>query len=108
VGIESLQDQERIVLTVSGMLRENFLRQSAFSEHDASCPPEKAYFLLKAILAFHSLCGDLLGKGVPVETVLALPVREELGRMKELPPEGFREAAGALIARIETERRADR
>jgi V/A-type H+-transporting ATPase subunit A len=105
VGIESLQDQERIVLTVSGMLREDFLRQSVFSENDASCPPEKAYFMLKAILSFHSLCKDLLGKGVPVEKVLALPFREELGRMKEFPAEGFREAAGALIARIETEGR---
>ncbi|HSL92713.1 MAG TPA: V-type ATP synthase subunit A [Candidatus Limnocylindrales bacterium] len=108
VGIESLQDQERIVLTVSGMLREDFLRQSAFSENDATCPPEKAYFMLKAILTFHSLCRDLLGKGAPVEKVLSLPFREELGRMKEFPAEGFREAAGALIARIETERRADR
>jgi V/A-type H+-transporting ATPase subunit A len=105
VGIESLQDQERIVLTVSGMLREDFLRQSVFSENDASCPPEKAYFMLKAILSFHSLCKDLLGKGVPVEKVLALPFREELGRMKEFPAEGFREEAGALIARIETEGR---
>lgn len=101
VGIESLQDHERIALTVSGMLREDFLRQSAFSEHDAACPPEKAYFMLKAILAYHSLCRDLVGKGVSVETILSLPVREELGRMKDFPAEGFRETAAALFARIE-------
>jgi V/A-type H+-transporting ATPase subunit A len=108
VGIESLQDQERIALTVSGMLREDFLRQSAFSENDATCPPEKAYFMLKAILSFHALCKDLLGKGVPIEKVLSLPFREELGRMKEFPAEGFREAASALVGRIESEGRAGR
>ncbi|PWB61912.1 MAG: V-type ATP synthase subunit A [Deltaproteobacteria bacterium] len=106
VGIESLQDQERIVLLVSGMLREDFLRQSAFSENDAASHPEKTYYMLKAILSFHSLCRELLGKGIPVEKVLALPFREELGRMKELPAEGFREEALALIGRIEAEGRA--
>jgi V/A-type H+-transporting ATPase subunit A len=106
VGIESLQDQERIVLLVSGMLREDFLRQSAFSENDAASHPEKTYYMLKAILSFHSLCKELLGKGTPVEKVLALPIREELGRMKELPAEGFRDAALALTGRIEAEGRA--
>ena len=101
VGIESLQDHERIALTVSGMLREDFLRQSAYSESDASCPPEKAYVMLKALLAFHSLCRNLLGQGVPVETILSLPVREELGRMRDVPAERFREAAAALFAGIE-------
>jgi V/A-type H+-transporting ATPase subunit A len=101
VGIESLQDHERIALTVSGMLREDFLRQSAFSEHDASCPPGKAYSMLKAILAYHSLCRDLIGKGISIETILSLPLREELGRMKDFPAEGFRETAAALFAGIE-------
>ena len=54
VGIDALQEQERIVLTVSKMVREHFLRQSAYSETDASCRPEKAYLMLKAFLAFHT------------------------------------------------------
>ena len=100
VGIDALQEQERIVLTVSRMVREHFLRQSAYSEADATCTPEKGYRMLKAFLSFHALCRDLLVRKVPVESILALPVREELERMKELPGEGFREAADGLIARI--------
>jgi len=100
VGIDALQEQERIVLTVSRMVREHFLRQSAYSEADATCTPEKGYRMLKAFLSFHALCRDLLARKVPVESILALPVREELERMKELPGEGFREAADGLIARI--------
>jgi len=64
--------------------------------------------MLKAFLSFHSLCRDLVARKVPVETVLALPFREELVRMKELPLEGFGETVAALIARIETERGRDR
>jgi V/A-type H+-transporting ATPase subunit A len=108
VGIDALQEQERIVLTVAKMVREHFLRQSAYSDTDASCPPEKAFLMLKAFLAFHALCRDLLARKVPIETVLAFPFREDLERMKELPEEGFRETVDALIARIETERGRDR
>jgi len=104
VGIDALQDPERILLSVSRMVREEFLRQSAFSENDASCPPRKAYWMLKAFLAFLSLCRDLLKKGVSAESALSLPLREELGRMKESPAAGFRERAEALIARIDAER----
>ena len=103
VGIDALQEQERIVLTVSKMVREHFLRQSAYSDTDASCPPEKAFLMLKAFLAFHTLCRGLLARKVPIETVLAFPFREDLERMKELPVEGFGEAVAALISRIETE-----
>ena len=108
VGIDALQEQERIALTVSRMVREHFLRQSAYSEADAACPPEKGYRMLKAFLSFHALCRDLLARKVPVERILALPVREELERMKELPAEGFREAADGLIARIAKEGGGDR
>jgi len=108
VGIDALQEQERVVLTVSKMVREHFLRQSAYSDTDASCRPEKAFLMLKAFLSFHTLCRDLLARKVSVETVLALPFREELERMKELPEEGFRETVDALIARIETEGGRDR
>ena len=103
VGIDALQEQERIILAVSRMVREHFLRQSAYSETDASCRPEKAFLMLKAFLSFHTLCRDLLSRKVSIETVLALPFREELERMKELPEEGFRETVDSLIARIETE-----
>ncbi len=104
VGIDALQDPERVLLAVSRMVREEFLRQSAFSEADASCPPAKAYWMLKTLVAYLSLCRDLLKKGVSAEAALARPVREELGRMKEAPAEGFRQRAEALIARIELER----
>ncbi|RJP21951.1 MAG: V-type ATP synthase subunit A [Deltaproteobacteria bacterium] len=108
VGIDALQEQERIVLTVSRMVRENFLRQSAYSEHDAVCPPEKAYRMLKVFLSFLALCRGLLARKVPVEKILALPFREEMERMKEIPAEGFREAADALIARMAAEGGSDR
>ncbi len=104
VGIDALQDQERITLEVSRMIREDFLRQSAFSEVDASCPLDKQYWMLKAFFAYHVLSRDLLKKGFPIEEVLGLSIREELGRMKEAPVQGFAERVKELIARMDKER----
>ena len=104
VGIDALQDQERITLETSRMIREEFLRQSAFSEVDASCPMEKQYWMIKAFFAFYHLCRDRLKKGGPIEAVLSLPFREELARLKESPVRGFVERVKDLIARMEKER----
>lgn len=103
VGIDALQDQERMTLEASRMIREDFLRQSAFSEVDASCPLEKQYWMLKTLLSFYRIGQELLRKGVSIEKVLALPVREELGRMKEFPVHGFPDRAKALIAEMKKE-----
>ncbi len=104
VGIDALQDAERITLETSRLIRENFLRQSAFSEVDATCPIEKQYWMLKAFFAYYALGQELLKQAVPIEQVLALGVREGLERMKEIPAEGFAERARDLIARIDKER----
>jgi len=73
VGIDALQEQERIVLTVSKMVREHFLRQSAYSETDASCSPERAYLMLKAFSRSTPFAGTFSPARFSVETVLALP-----------------------------------
>jgi V/A-type H+-transporting ATPase subunit A len=107
VGIDALQDPERIALESSRLVREEFLRQSAFSEADASCPLEKQYWMLKAFLYFYDLGRDLLGKGLPIEKVLGLPLRLELTRMKETRAEGFAARAQALIAAMDEERKKE-
>ncbi|MBI3610321.1 MAG: V-type ATP synthase subunit A [Nitrospirae bacterium] len=104
VGIDALQDPQRIALELSRIIRDDFLRQHAFSEVDAACPLEKQYWMLKVIFAYQSLCQDLLKKGRPVEEILNLPVREELGRMKEIPVTGFVDRAKKLMARMDKER----
>lgn len=108
VGIDALQDEERLLLTASAMIREDFLRQSVFVPEDASCPPEKAYFMLKAFLAWHDGCRAMVARGATADAALALPVRAELGRMKERPADGFRAYALSLLARIESEGREGR
>ena len=53
VGPDALPESEKIILEVARMLREDFLQQFAFDAVDAYCPPKKAYWILKTILAFY-------------------------------------------------------
>ena len=43
VGADTLAPPERVVLRTGRLLREDFLQQSAFDEHDAYCPPRSSW-----------------------------------------------------------------
>jgi len=62
VGMESLSNEERLVIEVSRMLREDFLFQDAFSPDDAYTPLDRQYGMLKSIMTFYEA-------GLPVVTV---------------------------------------
>ena len=67
------------------MIREDFLQQSAYHEVDSFCSLEKQYWMLRIILRFHEKMAEAMGKGAPLEKLLKLPVKAQIGRMKEDP-----------------------
>jgi V/A-type H+-transporting ATPase subunit A len=101
--VDAIQDEQRVVLEVSRLVREEFLQQSAFSEVDASCPLEKQYWMLKVLLQFHDFSFDAIKKGTPIEQILAHPILHDLALMKETPTEGFEARACALIEQMQGE-----
>lgn len=84
VGPDALPESEKAILEVTRMIREDFLQQSAYHEIDSFCSLEKQYWMLKVILSFHERVNQAMGKGVPLAKILKLPVKTEIGRMKEL------------------------
>jgi V/A-type H+-transporting ATPase subunit A len=110
VGTESLQDAERLVLETARLLREGFLRQSAYDPADASCPPHKTYELLRLFLDWHGRASAAVAGGVPLRSVLDTGTGARLVRLARTPAEEIRPAAAALrteleaaIARLEAE-----
>jgi V/A-type H+-transporting ATPase subunit A len=85
VGPDALQDDQRLVIEVGKMLREDFLQQSSFSEIDAYCSLEKAYGMLRAIVAFYDEASAALRRGMLMDDILNLKAIEEVARMKETP-----------------------
>jgi V/A-type H+-transporting ATPase subunit A len=101
VGTESLQDGERLVLETARLLREGFLRQSAYDPADASCPPAKAFEMLRAFLAWHARAAAAVAAGVPLHGILEAGPTARLLRLSACPAGDVRGAADALRAELE-------
>ena len=84
VGPDALPESEKAILEVTRMIREDFLQQSAYHEIDSFCPLEKQYWMLKVILTFHDRTSEAMNRGVALNKILKLPLKPEIGRMKEL------------------------
>jgi len=82
VGPDALPERERAILLVARMLREDYLQQDAFDEVDTYCPPEKQVTMMRVLLNFYDKTMEAINRGVPLEEIAKLPVREEIGRMK--------------------------
>ena len=100
VGPDALQESDRLTLETSRMIRDGFLQQNATSEVDASCPLPKQHGMLSLLLEFHSLAADALREKVPLSRVLAVPEREELARLREIPADRFGAGASEIQGRL--------
>jgi len=56
VGKESLSEDQKVVMEVAKLIREDFLAQNAFTEHDYTCPLVKTVGMLNIIVTFYDLC----------------------------------------------------
>ncbi len=89
VGPDALPDSQQVILETTRMLREDFLQQNAYDEVDTYCSPTKQAGMLKTILTFHENASAAVARGADVKDIAALPVKEEIARMKYIPEEEF-------------------
>ncbi len=101
LGADSLQERQRVVLETGALAREAFLRQSAYSREDASCPPEKQYWLLKALERSRRFAEAQVDRGGTAAQIFAHPRFAELAALKERPAAGFVEVARGWIDRLD-------
>jgi V/A-type H+-transporting ATPase subunit A len=101
VGLDAVQDQERILIESARLVREGFLRQSAVHEVDATCPPKKALWMLRLLRHYSQRTTEALGGGASLKAVLATGLDERLLRLGEVLP-GDMEAVGTgLLSEID-------
>jgi len=53
VGKDSLSEDQKLILDVARILREDFLQQNAYTEFDYMCPLEKTVGMLRCIVTFY-------------------------------------------------------
>lgn len=103
IGVEALQEADRLTLEVANIASEGFLKQSIFNEADAFNTYDKQFWMLKVIFAYMDNASAALKRGVYIETILDSPLRTRVLRMQNMPNEGFAKNAEELINDIEGE-----
>ena len=87
VGVDALSLEERLILETAKSIREDFLQQNAFFDLDTYTSPIRQFKLLDLILTWHRLANIAVEKGVAIDKVVDLPVRERIARSKLLTDE---------------------
>ena len=82
VGMDALSPTDRLKMEVARSIREDFLHQNSFHEIDTYTPLRKQYLMMKLVLAFYEKSVDALNKGADMNALIAMPVREKIGRYK--------------------------
>ncbi|MDO8339262.1 MAG: V-type ATP synthase subunit A [Candidatus Burarchaeum sp.] len=102
VGPDALPEKEQLVLNAARMIREDFLQQSAYHEVDTYTSMQKQYLMLKIILQFDERAHSALELGVHLKRILEVPVKDKIGRMKEIK-EAELDKMKALLKEVDTE-----
>ena len=82
VGMDALSPTARLKMEAARSIREDFLHQNSFHEIDTYTPLRKQYLMMKLVLAFYEKSVDALNKGADMNALIAMPVREKIGRYK--------------------------
>ena len=85
VGEDALPDSEKLVLDIGRMIKEDFLRQSAFDPVDAYSSMKKQHLMLDTILDFRKKTRSALEAGVRTRQP-----HEHKGQGEDLAYEGGR------------------
>jgi V/A-type H+-transporting ATPase subunit A len=103
LGADTLAPPERVVLRTGRLLREDFLQQSAFDEHDAYCDPRKQLAMLRAIRTADTAMSSAVARGASAEEAGSAPAVSALAHMRAWPAPDADASAETLIERIERE-----
>lgn len=101
VGPDALPEDERVILDVAEMIREDFLQQNAFHDVDTFCPIEKQIEMLDVILEFYRQAKEAVKEGATAEEISKLEVKDRIARMKNIPMEDFDEKAEEIREEID-------
>ena len=101
VGVDALSASDRMVLEAARSVREDFLQQDSFSDTDSYTPLGKQYGLLRVILAFYEKSKAAVENGADAAAIADLPVREEIGRLKNVEPGRFDSVSAEILTKID-------
>ena len=91
VGMDALSPGDRLKMEAARSIREDFLHQNSFHEIDTYTSLEKQHYMMKLVLAFYEESVEALNKGVNINSLVKMSVRERIGRYKYTHEDKLRE-----------------
>ena len=106
IGEDALSAPDRLKMEAARSIREDLLQQNAFMEEDTYTSLHKQYMLMKLVMSFYDLCGEALEKGADINKLIAMDVREPIGRFKYTAEKDvdarFKEIEQKLVQEVDT------
>ncbi len=103
IGKDALPARQRLTLVCGELVNDGFLCQSAFSENDRYCGPERQARMMRLLGRFIEHAEAALARGVTPERVAQMAIVRPLRRMGEDIAEGRPGEFDALAARMDAE-----
>ena len=103
VGMDALSAPDRLKLEAARSIREDFLHQNSFHEVDTYTPLEKQYLMMNLVLDYYDHAMAALDKGISVEKLVDLEVREQIGRFKYIHDTDLKEAYNKVVEQLVNE-----
>ena len=103
VGMDALSAPDRLKLEAARSIREDFLHQNSFHEVDTYTPLEKQYLMMNLVLDYYDHAMAALEKGVSVEKLVDLEVREQIGRFKYIHDTDLKVAYNKVVEQLVSE-----
>ncbi|MDD5930038.1 MAG: V-type ATP synthase subunit A [Spirochaetales bacterium] len=86
IGPDALPSVDRLVLKTADMIKNGFLQQNAFDDIDKYCSTEKQISILELIMEYYKRALKCIKAGATLAQLVALPVCEEITRIKMTIP----------------------
>ena len=103
VGMDALSPEDRLKMEAARSIREDFLHQLAFHEVDTYSSLKKQYYMMKLVISYYDKSLEALDSGANIDDVVALPVREAIGRFKYIVEDEIDMQFEKISAQLESE-----
>lgn len=98
VGMDALSAPDRLKLEAARSIREDYLHQDAFHEVDTYTSARKQKIMMELVLRYYTDAKAALTQGANIETLVSLPVREQIGRYKYIPEAQLDDAKEKILS----------
>ncbi|MFQ5862258.1 MAG: V-type ATP synthase subunit A [Candidatus Brocadiales bacterium] len=103
VGAEALSPEDKLLMEIAKMIREDFLHQNAYHKLDTYTSLEKQFHMLDIILKFYSKAQEALDKGVDLLRIMEIPVKDDISDLRlaaEGEMETFKQMEKSIVEQI--------